>query len=150
MPYRNRQTTQEHLTSDVLKKHYVTIEHFDCAVKICWRIRTTLSKFSPAYLLPLPIHANSFLYLFFGRLESTNIGQSYAYVALLWILKDIWIKKLVHDYGGDMPFYCAFRWRYAFLLSMSPEMEFLDINLTKYLSLLLHAINSHFYWCVFY
>ncbi len=27
-----------------------------------------------------------------------------------------------------------------------PEMEFLDINLTKYTSLLLHAIHSPFYW----
>ncbi len=27
-----------------------------------------------------------------------------------------------------------------------PEMEFLDINLTKYTSLLLRAIHSPFYW----
>ncbi len=29
---------------------------------------------------------------------------------------------------------------------MPPEMEFLDTNLTKYSSLLLHAIHSPFYW----
>ncbi len=31
----------------------------------------------------------------------------------------------------------------------NPEMEFLDMNLTKDWSLLLHAIHSPFYWPIF-
>jgi hypothetical protein len=42
--------------------------------------------------------------------------------------------------GGGGLFYWSF---------VDPEMEFLNINLTKDLSLLLHAIHSPFYWRIF-
>jgi hypothetical protein len=34
----------------------------------------------------------------------------------------------------------------SFAVGSDPEMEFLDINLAKDSSLLLHTIHSHFYW----
>jgi hypothetical protein len=37
-------------------------------------------------------------------------------------------------------------WNSLWRAAASPEMEFLDINLTKDLSLLIHAIHSPFYW----
>jgi hypothetical protein len=37
-------------------------------------------------------------------------------------------------------------WSYLYLLDPGLEEEFLDINLTKDSSLLLHAISSPFYW----